>query len=352
MTMEDFFDWWKSQLAELVPAGLKGTWQGRKTTVLLKVSGTRVELSAPPGEASASVGLPTEGKSESPPELVDFLATLPGTPQRIRLVLPTGEYLVNQLTLPRAARAHLAEAVGYQLPQLTPFASDQLYYACGETTDSPADGPISVWLVAIPRKRLDRALALIGQTPPSGPLPLKAPPSANEALELSWRVADTSSFPQRRRRFAWAGLAVLWIGVLAMHLHNTQDEQAELDKTLDEVRARASEVANLRDRLATATEQADWLTGHKQSSTSVLLILDTLSEQLDDQTWLQGLDLQGRRLVLRGLSSSPATLIETLEASDLFESVRFDSAITRDNRGQGDRFNISAELEAPAGGGT
>ena len=83
------------------------------------------------------------------------------------------------------------------------------------------------------------------------------------------------------------------------------------------------------------------------------MLLDMLTQQLDDRTWLQGLELRGQRLTLRGISSSPATLLETLEASRLLQNVRFEAAITRDGRGQGDRFNISAQLErAVEGGGT
>ena len=77
-------------------------------------------------------------------------------------------------------------------------------------------------------------------------------------------------------------------------------------------------------------------------------MLEVLSEQLDDQTWLQGFDLRDGRLKLRGLSVSPATLIETLEATEVLTDVRFGSAITRDGRSEGDRFNLSARVQAAA----
>ena len=283
----------------------------------------------------------------------DFLSRLPGLPERIRLTLAPEEYLVRKLTLPRAARGHLVEAVGYQLPQLTPFTADQLLYACGEAPDSPADGQIAVWLVAIPRQRIDRALALIGQLPPDGALPLRVPPGHNEQLVVSWPVRESGTSPRRRMRLAWIGLAVLWVAVLGIHLHNRQQTQSTLDHTRDELRARAIEVARLRDRLDSARSQMAWLSEHRQDGISLLELLDTLTQQLDDQTWLQGLELSGQRLTLRGISSSPATLLETLEGSKLLKDVRFEAAITRDGRGQGDRFNISARLEPPVkDGGT
>ena len=72
-------------------------------------------------------------------------------------------------------QAHLSEAVRYQLPQLTPFAADQLLYACGESADSPADGPLSVrldreqmrpGLLIVAGKRNE----LVHERPPSGEL--------------------------------------------------------------------------------------------------------------------------------------------------------------------------------------
>ena len=36
-----------------------------------------------------------------------------------------------------------------------------------------------------------------------------------------------------------------------------------------------------------------------------------------------------------------------IEATAVLQDVRFDAAITRDGRSQGDRFNISAQVESP-----
>ena len=108
-----------------------------------------------------------------------------------------------------------------------------------------------------------------------------------------------------------------------------------------------SMAARLRDRLDQARSQAKWLSEHRQQAISPLMLIDTLTRQLDDQSWLQGLELKGRHLTLRGISSSPAALLETLEASRLLRDVKFQAAITRDSRAQGDRFNISARLERP-----
>ncbi len=346
MTTVEFFAWWRARLGELVPETLRGSWQNAGTSITLKIEGNSLELKAPPADTVVRFKLSTQDDPAEPEPSTGSLSDLPKAPHRIRLIVGPDDYLSRQLTLPRAARGNLAEAVGYQLPQLTPFATGQVLYACGEMPDSPTHGLLSVWLVAVPRQHIVRALALIGEVPPTVPLPLRNPPVAGEALELSWRVAEKSSSP--RRRLAWLGLAAMWIAVIGLHSHNRQQEQAQLDQTLSEISIRAAEVGQLRDRIAKVRMQAEWLAEHRQTAVSPLALIDALTQQLDDKTWIQGLDLRGQRLSLRGISESPATLIGTLEATALLKDVRFDAATTRDGSGQGDRFNISAQLEAPA----
>ncbi len=347
MTVGEFVQWWRSQLMESMPAALRRPWQDARTTLVLRLDGSTLELRSPALRTVARVEL-TAADANAPPAAVDdFIAQLPGRPQRLSLVLAPDEYLLRRLTLPRAARENLAEAVGYQLPQLTPFPASQLIYACGEAADSPPEGPLSVWLIAVPRQRIARALALIGQTPPDGYLPLRQPPPAGEPVELSWRLPEASALGRHSQRFAWLGLVALWLGVLGLHLYHQQQAQAGLDEILDGLHQRALRVAELRDRLAAAEAQAAKLAALKQSTHPPLVVLDALTEQLDDHTWLQGFDLRDARLTLRGISDAPATLIETLEATAVLQDVRFDAAITRDGRSQGDRFNISAQVESP-----
>jgi len=353
MTAAEFFDWWRTRLSELVPAPLRGSWHSTKTTLTLRIEHNRLQLSALPTKDTAEVKLGAADEMSGQPAVADFLSKLPGRPQRIRLTLGPAEYLLQHLTLPRAAQAHLDEAVSYQLPQVTPFTADQLFYACGEAPDSPANGPLSVWLVAVPSQRIARALRLIGQPPPDNPLPIKIPPAPGEAITVSWSVREQADSSHRRMRIAWSVLLALWLAVLGLHTHNREQAQSTLELTRDELRARAVEVGRLRDRLEHANSQATWLVQRREQAISPLMLLDALTQQLDDQTWLQGFELSGQRLTLRGISSSPAALLETLEASKLLRDVKFEAAITRDGRGQGDRFSISARLEPAAqDGGT
>mgnify|MGYP001826727079 FL=1 len=350
MKITEFLTWWGNQLGELVPSSWYGLWQRARTTITLRVNRDKVTLIGPTGEVAAEYATPAADHSDASPVLNDFVASLPDPPQRLRLVLEAGLFLVHHFTMPRAAKGHLAEAVGYQLPKLTPFNLDQVVYACGTDADATATGPLPVWLVAIPRQRLIGVLSLIGQAPPENPLPLGAPPDPDEPLELAWSIAEPSRSARRNLKLAWIGMLALWFGALGLHLYNRHNVLNQLDQVLSDLRPEAAEVGLLRQRLTDSTEQLEWLSERKQSTASSLVLLDSLTQLLDDETSLQRLDFDGTNLTLTGVSAAPSSLVETLENSSSFEGVRFD-AFTRDRRNDANRFNLSAKVEQPASAG-
>jgi len=347
MITGDFFAWWGSQLSDLVPESLSRSLQRARTTVTLRIEGEIATFCGPGDANTVSCELPTTDQTEQPAALREFLGALPSAPQRLRVILEPDQFLVRHFSLPRAARPHLAEAVGYQLPKLTPFTTDRVLYACGTMPDSPSNGPLSVWLMTTPKDRIVQALTLIGQTAPQNPMRLDTPPEAGKPLELAWRVTEPRKSPRRRLRLAWIGMLALWIGAMGLHVFKRLEVHEQLTQTLAKVREEASEVTELRERLLDSRSQIDWLAEHKRSTPSAIVFLDSLAQLLDDQTWLQRLDFDGRSLRLTGISQSPSALVETLETSSSFEDVRFD-AFSRDRRTQADRFNLSAKVEPPA----
>jgi general secretion pathway protein L len=347
--LAEFLRWWADQLGELIPASLRRRWQGRRNTVTVHLAGDSASFDGPAGTSSGVHDLPVEGRSAESPVLADFLDALPGPPERLRLVLEPDQYLRRDLSMPRAARPHLAEAVGYQLPKLTPFTTDQALYACGENADGATDGPLSAWLVVVPKAKISRALSLIAQNPPANPLRVERPPQPGERLELSWRIAESGSSSSSLMRIAWLGLIAVWGGALALHLYNRHDASQQLEQTLDGLRNEAAQVSALRDRVNITAARLDWLSQRKRAAQSTIALLDSLAQQLDDDTWLQRLQFDGKEVTLMGISSTPSVLVETLESSSAFEGVRI-GAFTRDRRNNADRFNLTASIESPPAG--
>ncbi len=226
-----------------------------------------------------------------------------------------------------------------------------MIYACGEDKARSTADTLGVWLVAVPHRRIAGALRSLDLPLPTNPASLNGAPNADETLTLSWRVAELPSASQRWLPIAGIGLIVLFGAVLALHLHNRQSAQQELEDALAQERARAAQVGALREKIERTRTHAEWLQNHRQTAASSLELLNTLSKRLDDGTWLQRFELNEREISLSGISPSPAELIEVLEATPILENVRFDAAITQNRNEEGNRFNISAEIERRADGG-
>ncbi len=344
MTFAIFLEWWRTQLGELLPASLRDVLHRRQSEIAIAVDDDHVKLSSEPGQAHAELDLAEHTDITTAPKVKAFLDDLSGLPRRVRLSLAPGEFLVRQLTLPSAARPHLAETVRYQLPQITPFNTAQCWFACGEIRGSTNQNTLTAWLLVIPRHKLSRVFGAIGLSAPQSPWPCDTMPSSEHMLELGWRATDDHAPSRKRLRIAWAAMAMLWFGALILHVDHKLQVHEQLEQTADALRVEALEVGRHRDRLAEIQAQADWLAKEKQTAFSTLAMLDLLTQKLDDQTWLQRCELNDRRIVLTGVSASPASLIGELEALPMLSEVRFETAITRDAGNDGNRFKLSAKM--------
>ena len=344
MTFTVFFEWWRAQLGELLPVSVRKLFNRRQSEIAITVDGNTVQLSSHAGKADAELDLGGDADIVSAPAMTAFMDDLSGLPRRIRLSLAPGEFLVRQTVLPNAARPHLAETLRYQLPQITPFSTEHCWFACGEVRGSSTQDTFTAWLLIVPRHKLARVFGAMGLSAPQSPWPCDVMPSSDQTLELVWRAADERAPSRKRLRIAWAAMAMLWIGALMLHVDHKQQVHEQLEQAANALRIEALEVGRHRDRVAAIQAQSAWLAKEKRTAFSTLTMLDLLTQKLDDQTWLQRCELSGKRIVLTGVASSPASLIGELESLPMLNEVRFETAITRDAGNNGNRFKLSAKM--------
>ncbi len=336
MTLRQFLKWWGEQLLSLLPAKLwRNTAVRRRITFFIDQS--NVQVSAPGIGNGEPVNL---GEAQ--------LAGLHDKVDAISVQLGPKDYLVRHLTLPKLALSNLAESVGYQIPKLLPLSRDQVLFACGVADQPAPDGQASVWLAAIPRQRLASHFAGLDVALPVNPIKLDEPPAAGQPLSFSWRIAERNHRQLRRRRALWLGLAVTWAATITLLVYTQHRERQALLEIHSTLRKEAAAVSQLRERLDVAEAQLGAVLQRRQERVSTLQLLTELTETLDDGTWLVNLELQGEKLSLQGVSSTPAALIEALDSSNLLSDVRFEAAITQASRDAGSRFNISAKVQGSA----
>ena len=120
MKIGDFLAWWAAQLRDALPGPVRAFWRRRSTDLTLSIAGDTALLEGSGTDATIARRLPKPDRMRPSVGMTRFIATLPSPPRRLRVLLPPGDFIVRRLSLPHAALPHLAEAVRYQLPRLTP----------------------------------------------------------------------------------------------------------------------------------------------------------------------------------------------------------------------------------------
>jgi len=89
--------------------------------------------------------------------------------------------------------------------------------------------------------------------------------------------------------------------------------------------------------------QRAWYT--KETSLSVVVLLEGLSRALPESAYLTELRLEGATLRIVGLANDAPSLVALLERSGRLTDVRFFAPTTRSPDGKRFRFNIEAQVE-------
>ncbi len=83
----------------------------------------------------------------------------------------------------------------------------------------------------------------------------------------------------------------------------------------------------------------------KKSNSPVLVeILDILSKEFKNDTWVSQVRFSNGSLELLGESASASELIATLEKTSRFKNTRFISPVTQDRSTGKERFQITTEI--------
>ena len=89
----------------------------------------------------------------------------------------------------------------------------------------------------------------------------------------------------------------------------------------------------------------------KSAKPEVIVMLNTLSSLIKDDTWLSYAQYSDGHLQIQGESPAASTLIAVLEASELFVNARFASPVTQDSISKLERFQITVDVGKARGSG-
>ncbi|MBK7002136.1 MAG: PilN domain-containing protein, partial [Rhodoferax sp.] len=328
-----FLRWWLAELSSMVPAGMR-------------TSGLDVALVTP-------IALTSDGVRAW--QRQTFLAELEQAPAHQRdvlLVLGAERVLKKKMTLPLATEENLRQVLEFQIDQITPFSSAQVYFCHRVLSRDFERGFLSLEFIATPRDVVDMAVKKLTEWGVSvrgvvtqdmlhdtGNL-VSLLPSAPTKTPLVWLGGGN--------RWLIAGVIVLLLAAMAMPLVIKRQAVVELLPWVDRGKRAAEAVDRVRGELENRVEQHNYLLEKKQALTPVILALEELAHVLPDDTWVQQLDIKGRELQIQGETASSVRLIGLFEKSDVFRDASFRSPLTKGQTAGAERYQLALQIQPMA----
>jgi general secretion pathway protein L len=340
-----FLSWWFGQLAELLPAWLRGTALRRPDALVIGATqpldaGGEIAVWQRRNGKEALLGRFAPGAAH-PPEL----PRSPRLPAVLRLA--STDVLQKQLTLPLAAQASLDQVLAFEMDRETPFSADEVYWNHRVEAIDRQRGTILVRLALLPKTHLASLLERLRQI---GIAPRWAEVADRDDACPSLPL-DGGHGPQHgSRRLLWpaaACCALLALSAVAVPFVRQAVELAKLDSEVAADRPIVAEADALRREIDELSRSAGLVKGELDKAGRPLEVLAAVTRLLPDDTYLTEAELRQRKVTLTGRSAGAARLIGTLAADGRFRNAAFAAPVTRVEALKAEIFTIVAEVGPP-----
>lgn len=343
----DALKWWVDGLAA---AGLSLAGRIRRPR-RFRLAGTGwpfvlEPLDGPRNDAAGSVEIPESMSAE----------LLSQVRQRTRgsvfeISVPAAALLERELDpLPKESEPYVQSVVQHQIETIFPWNAKDILYTT--QVKDRRDGRIHVTVRATSRSAIELALSIARACEASEVVVLDSATSGEARNRPAVAVPlgkEASEKLDRARAVAQYALVVLlvtglcaiaWTGFMRW---SSASELAILDRALSDRRALLQQASLQRGGTGRGELEARRLQGP-----IAVLVIERLSELLPDDTYVTGLNLDGERLRISGVSGQVAELVPLLEKSGHFRSASFYAPTTRMAGKATDRFSIEAVVHSQA----
>ncbi len=261
------------------------------------------------------------------------------------IVLPPSMLLEREVILPLAAERDPARVLQYEMPRLTPFSPDDVFWSW---TVEHRDGSLKrlhLQLCLVPKSALRLvfyALEQMGIRPAviEGQTPL----GQTRRIRL---IMELSNGQRWKHRMLIAGVvicALLAVAAIVQPFIRQSLQLAAIESRMAELRPRTDQAQAARRRIAAITANGDVLTAEHARLGDALQAIAVTTELLPDDTYLTDFTLRERKLTLTGQSAAAAKLIAILSTAPTIGNPAFAAPVTRAENGRADLFSIRAEF--------
>ena len=340
--ISDFWAWWSAEIIELLPQRMQASIALRRQKLFLDVDGDLLHLRLGSWVEKRDVTeVPLDASD-------DDVGNLHRDAQQTILLMPADKVLTRTLTLPLAAEENLREVLGFEMDQHTPFMVADVYYDYLVTGRDTARQELSVDLVYSPKKEVDGLLAALEGFG-------LAPDVVTARSKDGNNLRSINLVPENRRRdrrltvhrlnLALGTLcAVLVVVAISLPIVQKNRVLARLEADIQAAAAEAREGNQIRRDLEKMADASRFLIERKQSALLSVQVIDEISRILPDHTWVGRLNVAQSDIQIQGQSTASASLIELVEASPMFENVRFGSPVVQVPGTDSDRFVLTADI--------
>jgi len=341
-----FFRWWGGELGNALPERLRAQLQYARRRLLIQDYEDEISISVEDGVAVQSLDTFSRGGDTQlqQQQVRELLQQHELTQVSRDLLLPEDQVLRIKSVLPLATESNLRQALSYEMDKHTPFQAAEVFFTCRVLQRDREANHLHFELFVTPREPVEK---MIERLKPLGLAPTGVDIMMDEGLGginllpegLQARVVN------ERTRVNWlvAGAAVLLlVFVMAQSLWLRQHQVNEVTRAIEDVRAEAQSVQQIRKQIEDAGEAASFLQVRKADNGYKVAMLAELTRVLPDDTYLDRLSLHAQNLQIQGKSNNAQKLIELINDSGFFNAASFRGPTRADNRSDKEIFDLNA----------
>ena len=286
---------------------------------------------------------------------VDLLgAALPGkvaaqlNGASVTLICRADHFMFRPVEFPARAAPFLGRMLQAQIDRLTPWPAEACAFGWSDVRIS--DDKLSALLAACPRATLTRLTSPLRLAEAADiSIGTRAPNGSEIIVQHSGASARTSERLKLGFAAALAGAGLIaagsslytaWAGAhLEAALADAQHELAALRTGSGEAKANSDPLLVVLDSVK----------ARKNSEPAMVILLEELSKNLPDNSYLTGLHLEGDKIRLIGISADAPALVAALEHSPLLSEAHFYAPTLRSQDDSRDHFQLELTRRSPEG---
>jgi general secretion pathway protein L len=260
---------------------------------------------------------------------------------RVEIVLQPKRFLFRPLELPARAADFIEGIVRAQIDRLTPWSASEAVFGC--TVPAAGGESITTTIAATTRKAVSPYVQALSVFHPSAVAICTDVAGARvRVFEQSARGSLDAGRVSRMLQLALGAAAVAAVVSVAASSYVASSLGAQEDELARQISQRRAAIraGGEGDRSPVAL-----LERRKYQTPASVIVLETLSQVLPDNTYVTELHLTGNKLQIAGITTDAPSLISLIEQSHHFTRATFYAPTTRSPSDPGERFHIEAQVE-------